>query len=264
MTARSRRRSRASASCRNTAARAWRPCLPRWRRCRRPVPIRSASRRPRASPRICCRPTRSSPVPASCHPTPRRWRAMTIPVGGFSVTSFSPYAPALPAVKRPNPLDGFTPISDAQLVEPRGAGLAHLAAQLRRAGLQPAHADHGEERRRPARRVELDAAARIVRVHAARARRRACSCRAPTTGCRRSTRAPATCCGSTSAACPKASPAASSAGWRCTATVSTWARPTCTSSRSTRRPARWCGSRPSATRRCASRSAAARSSPGAR
>jgi alcohol dehydrogenase (cytochrome c) len=43
---------------------------------------------------------------------------MTIPVGGFSVTSFSPYAPALPAVKRPNPLDAFTPISDAQLVEP--------------------------------------------------------------------------------------------------------------------------------------------------
>ena len=43
---------------------------------------------------------------------------MTIPVGGFSVTSYSPYAPALPAVKRPNPLDGFTPISDAQLVEP--------------------------------------------------------------------------------------------------------------------------------------------------
>ena len=43
---------------------------------------------------------------------------MTIPVGGFSVTSYSPYAPAPPAVKRPNPLDGLTPISDAQLVEP--------------------------------------------------------------------------------------------------------------------------------------------------
>ena len=43
---------------------------------------------------------------------------MTIPVGGFSVTAYSPYAPALPAVTRPNPLDGFTPISDAQLVEP--------------------------------------------------------------------------------------------------------------------------------------------------
>jgi alcohol dehydrogenase (cytochrome c) len=43
---------------------------------------------------------------------------MTIPVGGFSVTSFSPYAPALPAVPRANPLDAFTPVSDAQLVEP--------------------------------------------------------------------------------------------------------------------------------------------------
>ena len=43
---------------------------------------------------------------------------MTIPVGGFSVTAYSPYAPALPAVTRPNPFDGFTPISDAQLVEP--------------------------------------------------------------------------------------------------------------------------------------------------
>ncbi|HWN87272.1 MAG TPA: PQQ-binding-like beta-propeller repeat protein [Vicinamibacterales bacterium] len=43
---------------------------------------------------------------------------MVIPVGGFSVTAYSPYAPSLPAVKRPNPLDAFTPISDAQLVEP--------------------------------------------------------------------------------------------------------------------------------------------------
>jgi alcohol dehydrogenase (cytochrome c) len=43
---------------------------------------------------------------------------MVIPVGGFSVTSYSPYAPSLPAVKRANPLDTFTPISDAQLVEP--------------------------------------------------------------------------------------------------------------------------------------------------
>src|SRR4051812_45517898 len=44
--------------------------------------------------------------------------AMTIPVGGFSVTSYSPYAPTLPAVTRPNPLDSFTPVSDAELVEP--------------------------------------------------------------------------------------------------------------------------------------------------
>jgi len=43
---------------------------------------------------------------------------MVIPVGGFSVTSYSPYAPALPAVKQANPLDAFTPVSDAQLVEP--------------------------------------------------------------------------------------------------------------------------------------------------
>jgi alcohol dehydrogenase (cytochrome c) len=43
---------------------------------------------------------------------------MTIPGGGFSVTSFSPYAPTLPAVKRANPLDAFTPVSEAQLVEP--------------------------------------------------------------------------------------------------------------------------------------------------
>src|SRR6266853_3213562 len=43
---------------------------------------------------------------------------MTIPVGGFSVTSYSPYAPTLPTVKRPNPLDSFTPVSDAELVEP--------------------------------------------------------------------------------------------------------------------------------------------------
>jgi alcohol dehydrogenase (cytochrome c) len=43
---------------------------------------------------------------------------MTIPVGGFSVTAFSPYAPALPLVKRPNPLDAMTPVSEAHLIEP--------------------------------------------------------------------------------------------------------------------------------------------------
>ena len=43
---------------------------------------------------------------------------MTIPVGGFSVTAYSPYAPTPPKVPRANPLDKFTPIADAQLVEP--------------------------------------------------------------------------------------------------------------------------------------------------
>lgn len=43
---------------------------------------------------------------------------MTVPAGGFSVTAFSPYAPALPGVKRASPIDAFTPVSDAQLVEP--------------------------------------------------------------------------------------------------------------------------------------------------
>jgi alcohol dehydrogenase (cytochrome c) len=43
---------------------------------------------------------------------------MTIPVGGFSVTAFSPYAPPLPAVKRVNPLDAMTSVSEAQLIEP--------------------------------------------------------------------------------------------------------------------------------------------------
>src|SRR6185369_4982350 len=60
---------------------------------------------------------------------------MTIPVGGFSVTSFSPYAAALPSVKRANPLDTFTPVSDAQLVNLRrrtgsrgGAPTTHKAS----------------------------------------------------------------------------------------------------------------------------------------
>jgi alcohol dehydrogenase (cytochrome c) len=44
--------------------------------------------------------------------------AMTIPVGGFSVTSFSPYAPKLPTVTRRNPLDRYTPVGEAQLIEP--------------------------------------------------------------------------------------------------------------------------------------------------
>jgi alcohol dehydrogenase (cytochrome c) len=44
--------------------------------------------------------------------------AMVLPVGGFSVTDYSPYAPAPPALQRPNPLNAFTPVSDALLAEP--------------------------------------------------------------------------------------------------------------------------------------------------
>jgi alcohol dehydrogenase (cytochrome c) len=51
-------------------------------------------------------------------PDPAKLAAMTIPVGGFSVTAYSPYAPAAPVSNRPSPLSAMTPISDAQLVEP--------------------------------------------------------------------------------------------------------------------------------------------------
>ena len=44
--------------------------------------------------------------------------AMTIPQGGFSFMAFSPYAPAPPPVKRANPFDRFTPVTDKHLAEP--------------------------------------------------------------------------------------------------------------------------------------------------
>ena len=146
----------------------------------------------------------------------------------------------------------------------RAAGLARLAPHLRRAWLQPAEADHQEQRREPARRVELDAAARVQRRRAARARRRDVRARhgRPGAGARRA--APATCSGSIAASCRRASRRRSSAAWRCTAIGSTSARRTCTSSRSTRRPASWSGTRASATRGCAKASPAARSRRAAR
>ncbi len=193
MTARSRRRSRASASCRNTAARAWRPCLPRWRRCRRPVPIRSAST---TTARITAYLLQANAIVAGTSELPSDAAAlarMTIPVGGFSVTSYSPYAPALPAVKRPNPLDGFTPISDAQLVEPAAQDWLTWRRSYDAQGFSPLTQITAKQRRRPARRVELDAAARIVRVHAARARRRhvRAGIQRPGAGARRAHRRPA-------------------------------------------------------------------------
>lgn len=56
--------------------------------------------------------------PSELPSDPVRLAAMRFPVGGFSVSAYSPYAPALPAVRRPNPLDGFTPVTDAHLIEP--------------------------------------------------------------------------------------------------------------------------------------------------
>src|SRR3972149_4543288 len=49
---------------------------------------------------------------------PRRHASMIVPAGGFSFMAFSPYAPTLPALNRPNPLDAFTPVSDARLANP--------------------------------------------------------------------------------------------------------------------------------------------------
>ncbi len=48
----------------------------------------------------------------------RRLAGMTIPVGGFSVTAYSPYAPPPSAVRPPSPFDAYTPVSEALLVEP--------------------------------------------------------------------------------------------------------------------------------------------------
>lgn len=43
---------------------------------------------------------------------------MMFPVGGFSVSAYSPYAPILPTTTRVNPLDSFTPVTEAHLIEP--------------------------------------------------------------------------------------------------------------------------------------------------
>jgi alcohol dehydrogenase (cytochrome c) len=49
---------------------------------------------------------------------PAALAGMMFPVGGFSVSAYSPYAPPLPAAKKPNPLDRFTAVSEAHLIEP--------------------------------------------------------------------------------------------------------------------------------------------------
>jgi alcohol dehydrogenase (cytochrome c) len=47
-----------------------------------------------------------------------RLSAMIIPQGGFAFMAYSPYAFTPPAVSRPNPLDRFTPVTDALLADP--------------------------------------------------------------------------------------------------------------------------------------------------
>jgi alcohol dehydrogenase (cytochrome c) len=49
---------------------------------------------------------------------PARLAGMTIPQGGFSFMAFSPYTPPAPRVARPNPLDRYTPVTDAMLAAP--------------------------------------------------------------------------------------------------------------------------------------------------
>jgi len=49
---------------------------------------------------------------------PARLEGMTIPQGGFSFMAFSPYTPPAPKVTRPNPLDGYTPVTDEMLAAP--------------------------------------------------------------------------------------------------------------------------------------------------
>ena len=43
---------------------------------------------------------------------------MTIPQGGFAFMAYSPYTPTPPKVARPNPLDKYTPVTDAMLAAP--------------------------------------------------------------------------------------------------------------------------------------------------
>ena len=85
--------------------------------------------------------------------------------------------------------------------DPRRRRVADLAALVRQPGLQPADADQQAERRRPAAGLELGAAERAQRGHAARARRRDVRARLRRQGAGASTRPPATCCGSTRGAC---------------------------------------------------------------
>jgi alcohol dehydrogenase (cytochrome c) len=47
-----------------------------------------------------------------------RLAGMIIPQGGFSFMAFSPYTPPAPKVARPNPLDRYTPVTDAMLAAP--------------------------------------------------------------------------------------------------------------------------------------------------
>ena len=80
-------------------------------------------------------------------PNPTQLGKMLIPAGGFSFMAFSPYV-AKPAVDKPDPFARYTPVTEALLSESAGRRLARVAAHVRRARLQPAHADHAAQRRR--------------------------------------------------------------------------------------------------------------------
>ena len=118
--------------------------------------------------------------------------------------------PPAPPV-RANPLDKYTPVTDAMLQNPPAGDWLTWRRGYDGQGFSPLQADHQAERRRPARGVELVAAQRPERRHAARSTTACCSCTPTATRCRRSTPPPAICCGSTRAGCRWASRRASSA-----------------------------------------------------
>ena len=105
---------------------------------------RDVRRARRVDPR---RRTTSSPATTPLPADPQLLAAMQVPAGGFSFMAFSPYT-ARPAVDRPTPLADFNAVTDDAIADAAGRRLARLAAQLRRARLQPAARDRHAQRRR--------------------------------------------------------------------------------------------------------------------
>ncbi len=151
---------------------------------------------------------------------------MTIPQGGFSIMAFSPYTPPAPKVTRPNPLDRYTPVTDAMLAAPAPSEWLGWRRTWDAHGFSPLTQINKEQCRatcawRGAGRC------RQGRMKACRWCTTACSSfTAWAIACRRSTRGPAICCGNTADSCRRASRPRSSAGWRSIAIVCTSGRPT--------------------------------------
>ena len=190
--------------------------------------------------------TTSSPATTPLPADPQLLAAMQVPAGGFSFMAFSPYT-ARAAVDRPTPLASFNAVTDDAIAAPPAGDWLGWRRSYDAQGFSPLREIDTRNVAEPAARVELDDARGLAPKACRSCATARSSCKPTATSCRRSTRRPAICSGSTRTRSSTARRRSTSAASRCTATGSISARRTCTSSRSTSRRAQSSGTRRSAT-----------------